>query len=121
MQRLRMILFQRYYHSGDFPELSPELRKIVINRSAVQEQGIRINHIPIRGGHLFWSEDISVLLDQYQDIREQQEELTARNRLLQKTYQKEAEREKNRRTEPGAEHDTESDSWAAGIAVTADG
>ena len=86
--------FQRYYHSGDFPELSPELRKIVINRSSVQEQGIRINHIPIRGGHLFWSEDISVLLDQYQDIREQQEELTARNRLLQKTYQKEAERRK---------------------------
>ena len=82
--------FQRYYHSGDFPELSPELRKIIIDRSSVQEQGIRINHIPIRGGHLFWSEDISVLLDQYQDIREQQEELTARNRLLQKAYQKEA-------------------------------
>ena len=86
--------FQRYYHSGDFPELSPELRRIIIDRSAVQEQGIRINHIPIRGGHLFWSEDISVLLDQYQDIREQQEELTARNRLLQKAYQKEAERRK---------------------------
>ena len=86
--------FQRYYHSGDFPELSPELRKIIIDRSAIQEQGIRINHIPIRGGHLFWAEDISVLLDQYQDIREQQEELTARNRLLQKTYQKEAERRK---------------------------
>ena len=86
--------FQRYYHSGDFPELSSELRKIIIDRSSVQEQGIRINHIPIRGGHLFWSEDISVLLDQYQDIREQQEELTARNRLLQKAYQKEAERRK---------------------------
>ena len=78
--------FQRYYHSGDFPQLSPELRAMIINRSFVQEQGIRINHIPIRGGHLFWSEDISVLLDQYQDIREQQEELTARNRLLKKTY-----------------------------------
>ena len=86
--------FQRYYHSGDFPELTPELRAIIIDRSFVQEQGIRINHIPIRGGHLFWSEDISVLLDQYQDIREQQEELTTRNRLLQKTYQKEAERRK---------------------------
>ena len=86
--------FQRYYHSGDFPQLSPELRAMIINRSFVQEQGIRINHIPIRGGHLFWSEDISVLLDQYQDIREQQEELTARNRLLKKTYQKEAERRK---------------------------
>ena len=86
--------FQRYYHSGDFPELSSELRRIIIDRSSVQEQGIRINHIPIRGGHLFWSEDISVLLDQYQDIREQQEELTARNRLLQKAYQEEAERRK---------------------------
>ena len=86
--------FQRYYHSGDFPELSSALRRIIIDRSSVQEQGIRINHIPIRGGHLFWSEDISVLLDQYQDIREQQEELTARNRLLQKAYQKEAERRK---------------------------
>ena len=86
--------FQRYYHSGDFPELSSGLRRIIIDRSSVQEQGIRINHIPIRGGHLFWSEDISVLLDQYQDIREQQEELTARNRLLQKAYQKEAERRK---------------------------
>lgn len=86
--------FQRYYHSGDFPQLSPELRSMIVNRSFVQEQGIRINHIPIRGGHLFWSEDISVLLDQYQDIREQQEELTARNRLLKKTYQKEAERRK---------------------------
>ena len=86
--------FQRYYHSGDFPKLSPEMRTMIIHRSSVQEQGIRINHIPIRGGHLFWSEDISILLDQYQDIREQQEELTARNRLLQKTYEKEAERRK---------------------------
>ena len=86
--------FQRYYHSGDFPKLSPEMRTMIIHRSFVQEQGIRINHIPIRGGHLFWSEDISILLDQYQDIREQQEELTARNRLLQKTYEKEAERRK---------------------------
>ena len=86
--------FQRYYHSGDFPKLSPEMRTMIIHRSFVQEQGIRINHIPIRGGHLFWSEDISILLDQYQDIREQQEELIARNRLLQKTYEKEAERRK---------------------------
>ena len=87
--------FQRYYHSGDFPQLSPELRAMIINRSFVQEQGIRINHIPIRGGHLFWSEDISVLLDQYQDIREQQEELTARNRLLKEAERRKAE-EQNR-------------------------
>ena len=35
-----------------------------------------------------------IMLDQYQDIREQQEELIVRNRLLQKTYEKEAERRK---------------------------
>ena len=86
--------FQRYYYSGEFPKLSGEMRECIIARSAVQEQGIRINHIPVKGGHLFWAEDISVLLDQYQDIREQQEELTARHQLLLKTYQQEAKRRK---------------------------
>ena len=86
--------FRRYYFSGEFPELSKDLRDSIIAKSSVQERGIRINHLPVKGGHLFWSEDISVLLDQYQDIQEQQEELTARNQLLRKTYKKEAERRK---------------------------
>ena len=86
--------FRRYYFSGEFPELSKDLRDSIIAKSSVQERGIRINHLPVKGGHLFWSEDISVLLDQYQDIQEQQEELTARNQLLQMTYQKEAARRK---------------------------
>lgn len=51
-----------------------ELRECVIAESLLQENGILIKHIPVRGGHLFWTEDISVLLDQYQDIQEQQEE-----------------------------------------------
>lgn len=86
--------FRRYYFSGEFPELSKDLRDSIIAKSSVQERGIRINHLPVKGGHLFWAEDISVLLDQYQDIQEQQEELTARNQLLRKTYKKEAERRK---------------------------
>lgn len=86
--------FRRYYFSGDFPELSKDLRDSIIAKSSVQERGIRINHLPVKGGHLFWSEDISILLDQYQDIQEQQEELTARNQLLRKTYKKEADRRK---------------------------
>ena len=86
--------FRRYYFSGEFPELSKDLRDSIIAKLSVQERGIRINHLPVKGGHLFWSEDISVLLDQYQDIQEQQEELTARNQLLRKTYKKEAERRK---------------------------
>lgn len=86
--------FRRYYFSGEFPKLSKDLRDSIIAKSSVQERGIRINHLPVKGGHLFWSEDISVLLDQYQDIQEQQEELTARNQLLRKTYKKEADRRK---------------------------
>ena len=86
--------FRRYYFSGELPELSKDLRDSIIAKSSIQERGIRINHLPVKGGHLFWSEDISVLLDQYQDIQEQQEELTARNQLLRKTYEKEAERRK---------------------------
>ena len=86
--------FQRYYYTGNFPELSKDMRECVIAGSSMQENGTLIKHIPVKGGHLFWTEDISALLDQYQDIQEQQEELTERNQLLQMTYQKEAARRK---------------------------
>ena len=86
--------FQRYYYTGNFPELSKDMRECVIAGSSIQENGTLIRHIPVKGGHLFWTEDISALLDQYQDIQEQQEELTERNQLLQMTYQKEAARRK---------------------------
>ena len=86
--------FQCYYYTGNFPELSKDMRECVIAGSLMQENGILIKHIPVKGGHLFWTEDISALLDQYQDIQEQQEELTERNQLLQMTYQKEAARRK---------------------------
>lgn len=86
--------FHRYYYSGNFPKLTEKLRECVIANSSIQENGVLIKHIPVKGGHLFWTEDISVLLDQYQDIEEQQEELTERNQLLQMTYQKEAARKK---------------------------
>ena len=86
--------FQRYYYTGNFPKLSKDMRECVIAGASMQENGILIRHIPVKGGHLFWTEDISALLDQYQDIQEQQEELTERNQLLQMTYQKEAARRK---------------------------
>lgn len=84
------------------------MRECVIANSSIQENGVLIKHIPVKGGHLFWTEDISVLLDQYQDIEEQQEELTERNQLLQMTYQKKL-REKTRRTEPTFKYDSGSD------------
>lgn len=63
----------------------------------------------MQGGHLFWTEDLSLLTDQYEDIKDQQEELKARNRLLQKTYQQEAKRRKAGGTEQTSESDPESD------------
>ncbi|MGN8888234.1 histidine kinase N-terminal 7TM domain-containing protein [Blautia sp. HCP28S3_G10] len=86
--------FRRYYYTGNFPNISKDMRECVIAGASMQENGILVRHIPVKGGHLFWTEDISVLLDQYQDIQEQQEELTERNQLLQMTYQKEAARRK---------------------------
>ena len=61
------------------------------------EHGIQIKHISLRGGHAFWAEDISPVLDQYKELEEW---VTERNRLLQIAYEKEAEKkaveEKNR-------------------------
>lgn len=71
--------FHRYYYSGNFPKLTEELRECVIANSSIQENGVLIKHIPVKGGHLFWTEDISVLLDQYQDIEENQYEDTERH------------------------------------------
>ena len=86
--------FERHYQSGTFPNLTQEVRQGLLTASLVMRDGIRINHLFVQGGHLFWTEDISLLTDQYEDIKEQQEELKARKRLLQKTYQQEAKRRK---------------------------
>ena len=84
--------FERHYQSGTFPNLTQEVRQGLLTASLVMRDGI--NHLFVQGGHLFWTEDISLLTDQYEDIKEQQEELKARKRLLQKTYQQEAKRRK---------------------------
>ena len=86
--------FERHYQSGTFPNLTQEVRQGLLMAPLVMRDGIRINHLLVQGGHLFWTEDLSLLTDQYEDIKEQQEELKARNRLLQKTYQQEAKRRK---------------------------
>ncbi len=74
------------------------MRECIIAKSTIQEQGTQIRHIPVKGGHLFWAEDISVLLDQYQDIQEQQEELTARESSFAKLIKKRlsGKKQKNR-------------------------
>ena len=86
--------FEQHYQSGRFPDISQEIRWGVISLPFVMDDGIRISHMFIKGGHLFWTEDISLLVDQYEDIKEQQEKLKEKNLLLQKTYEQEAKRRK---------------------------
>ena len=80
----------------------------------VMRDGIRINHLLVRG-HLFWTEDLSLLTDQYEDIKEQQEELKARNRLLQRDVSAGSQKTKSGRNRTGFESDPESDDRTAGI------
>ncbi len=64
---------------------------------------------------MFWTEDLSLLTDQYEDIKEQQEELKARNRLLQKRRISRKPKDEKRRNRTGFESDPESDDRTAGI------
>ena len=64
--------FERHYQSGTFPNLTQEVRQGLLTAPLVMRDGIRINHLFVQGGHLFWTEDISLLTDQYEDIKEQQ-------------------------------------------------
>ena len=89
-----------WYRSGEFPNITDQMRHDAKYAPLMLEHGIQIKHISLRGGHAFWAEDISPVLDQYKELEELQVELTERNRLLQIAYEKEAEKkaveEKNR-------------------------
>ena len=89
-----------WYRSGEFPDITDQMRHDAKYAPLMLEHGIQIKHISLWGGHAFWAEDISPVLDQYKELEELQVELTERNRLLQIAYEKEAEKkaieEKNR-------------------------
>lgn len=89
-----------WYRSGEFPNITDQMRHDAKYAPLMLEHGIQIKHISLRGGHAFWAEDISPVLDQYKELEELQVELTERNRLLQIAYEKKAKKkaieEKNR-------------------------
>ena len=62
--------FKKCYHSGKFLDIPQEVRETLLVGTLVIENGTRMNHLLVRGGHLFWAEDVSLLMDQYQDIEE---------------------------------------------------
>ena len=71
-----------WYRSGEFPNITDQMRHDAKYAPLMLEHGIQIKHISLRGGHAFWAEDISPVLDQYKELEELQVELTERNRLF---------------------------------------
>lgn len=61
---------------------------------AVLEGGIRLSEAPIRGGHVFWQEDISDLLDTIGQLSGTREELQSYGSLLQEENRKKARAQK---------------------------
>ena len=54
-------------------------------------EGKRLHNMPVNGGHMVWTEDISELLALRRTLEERQEELQERNDFLQLEYEKEKE------------------------------
>ena len=88
------------YTSGDAGTLDKERMQEALEHPGMTEAGIRFNSIRVNGGYAFWTEDIRELTEGYEHLREVQEELKDRNRLLKLKYKKEKQRkqveEKNR-------------------------
>ena len=54
-------------------------------------EGKRLHNMPVNGGHMVWTEDISELLESRRTLEERREELHDRNAFLQLEYEKEKE------------------------------
>ncbi len=54
-------------------------------------EGMRLHNMPVNGGHVVWTEDISELLAVQEELEDRQEELRDRNGFLQYSYEKEKE------------------------------
>lgn len=89
----------RYVSGTGFPEL-PEEMFPVSGESVYLRDGNKLNSMPVNGGCLYWTENVTRLRQLEQNLLEVREELSGRNQLLQAEYKKESVRkrteEKNR-------------------------
>ncbi len=80
----------RYSASGAawFPK---EVMKEAETASVVLPGGKRLHNMPVNGGHVIWTEDISELLNVQETLEHSREDLQDRNKFLQYSYEQEKE------------------------------
>ena len=89
-----------YLASADARPLSEETINAAKEAPVIFDDGMRLSSAPVRGGRVFWEEDISELLDILERLSEHKETLENDNLVSEANYRKEravhALREKNR-------------------------
>lgn len=77
------------FSSGSAEYLSKETMKSAEDKPVVLSGGKRLRNMPINGGRVVWTEDISELLRLHETLEDRQDELRERGALLQYEYDKE--------------------------------
>lgn len=88
------------YTAIDVKPIEKEMMQAAEKAPMMLENGKQLHNMPVNGGHVIWTEDISEILMLRETLKDRQEELTERNGLLQLEYEREKEhgrvREQNR-------------------------
>ncbi|MGN0164549.1 MAG: histidine kinase N-terminal 7TM domain-containing protein [Lachnospiraceae bacterium] len=79
------------YASKDAQRVQIEQMRAAEKEPVMLSDGKRLHNMPIRGGHVIWTEDMRELLSLREKLEDIQEELADRNGLLQLEYEREKE------------------------------
>ncbi len=82
------------YSSGDAQQVTGEQMKKALKSPFTMADGKVLHTMPISGGYAVWTEDISDLLAQEEELRDLKEEWQERNELLRSEYMMEEKRRK---------------------------
>ena len=79
------------YASKNAPEIPADKMREAEAGPAALTEGIQVHNMPVDGGHVVWTEDISQLLRLRESLEDQQDELQERKALLRSEYDQERE------------------------------
>lgn len=79
------------YASKDAQQVPVEQMRAAEKEPIMLSDGKRLHNMPIHGGHVIWTEDMSELLSLREKLEDMQEELADRNGLLRLEYESEKE------------------------------
>lgn len=81
--------YKTVYTSSCAPDYPVETMLSAAEGPVILDEGKRLHNMPIAGGRVIWTEDLSELLKLTETLEDRREELTERNALLEYEYEKE--------------------------------